>query len=61
MAPDRATRVAVIGAGISGVVSAAHLLSRDVEVTLFERNSSAGGVWYVDFNTLPLILLIGIS
>lgn len=37
--------VAIIGAGISGVASAAHLLQRGVKVTLFERNSSAGGVW----------------
>lgn len=40
-------RVAVIGAGISGVVSAAHLLAAGVKVTVFERNKAAGGVWYV--------------
>lgn len=40
-------RVAVIGAGISGVVTAAHLLSAGLEVTVFERNQAAGGVWYV--------------
>jgi MFS transporter, ACS family, pantothenate transporter len=39
--------VAVIGAGISGVVTAAHLLSAGLEVTVFERSREAGGVWYV--------------
>lgn len=38
--------VAVIGAGISGVVSAAHLLAAGIDVTVFERNHAAGGVWY---------------
>ncbi|EXJ83622.1 hypothetical protein A1O1_07245 [Capronia coronata CBS 617.96] len=41
-------RVAVIGAGISGVTSAAHLLKHGVEVTLFERSGVAGGVWHFD-------------
>ncbi|OJJ44153.1 hypothetical protein ASPZODRAFT_145266 [Penicilliopsis zonata CBS 506.65] len=40
--------VAVIGAGISGVVSAAHLLAAGLEVTVFERNKAAGGVWLFD-------------
>lgn len=40
-------RVAVIGAGISGVVTAAHLLNAGLEVTVFERNQEVGGVWYV--------------
>ena len=39
-------KVAIIGAGISGVASAAHLLKRNVDVTIYERNSVAGGVWY---------------
>lgn len=39
-------RVAVIGAGISGVVSAGHLLAAGLEVTVFERSQAAGGVWY---------------
>lgn len=38
-------RVAVIGAGISGVVSAAHLLAVGLDVTVFERSKAAGGVW----------------
>jgi cation diffusion facilitator CzcD-associated flavoprotein CzcO len=43
-------RVAVIGAGISGVVAAAHLLAAGLEeVVVFERNKAAGGVWYVSY------------
>jgi NADPH-dependent 2,4-dienoyl-CoA reductase/sulfur reductase-like enzyme len=38
-------RVAVIGAGISGVVAAAHLKKEGIEVTIFERSSAAGGIW----------------
>jgi cation diffusion facilitator CzcD-associated flavoprotein CzcO len=39
-------RVAVIGAGVSGVAAAAHLKASNVDVTLFERTRNAGGVWY---------------
>lgn len=47
-------RVAVIGAGISGVVAAAHLRKEDIDVTVFERSSEAGGVWYqsISFYTI---------
>ena len=38
-------RVAVVGAGISGVVTAAHLMKEGIDVTVFERSSAAGGVW----------------
>ncbi|KAJ5413283.1 FAD dependent oxidoreductase [Penicillium sp. CMV-2018d] len=41
-------RVAVIGAGISGVVSAAHLLAAGLQVTAFERNEKSGGIWLHD-------------
>ncbi|KAK0716456.1 hypothetical protein B0T21DRAFT_339251 [Apiosordaria backusii] len=40
--------VAVIGAGISGVCTAAHLLKEGVSVTVFERSSIAGGIWHYD-------------
>ena len=43
-----AKRVAVIGAGISGVCAAAHLLKLGIKVVLFERSETAGGVWHFD-------------
>jgi len=47
MAPERKTpKVAVIGAGISGVVSAAYLRTAGINVTVFERAKVSGGVWY---------------
>jgi cation diffusion facilitator CzcD-associated flavoprotein CzcO len=39
--------VAVVGAGASGVSATAHLKAAGLDVTLFERSSTAGGVWYV--------------
>lgn len=39
--------VAVIGAGVSGVVSALHLEDAGLKVTVYERSSAAGGVWFV--------------
>lgn len=37
--------VAVIGAGLSGIVSAAHLLRAGIDVTIFERGDAIGGAW----------------
>ena len=45
MSHDIPKSVAVIGAGISGVVAAAHLQHEGLEVTVFERSHAAGGVW----------------
>jgi pyruvate/2-oxoglutarate dehydrogenase complex dihydrolipoamide dehydrogenase (E3) component len=45
MTSFRPKRVAIIGAGISGVVTAAHFKNTGLEVTVFERNNAAGGVW----------------
>ncbi|CAH7688361.1 hypothetical protein BY996DRAFT_4581794 [Phakopsora pachyrhizi] len=39
-------RVAVIGAGITGVASAAHLITHGFEVVLFDRRDHLGGIWY---------------
>lgn len=47
MAATERIHVAVIGAGISGVVTAAHLKREGLEVTVFERSKSAGGIWLV--------------
>ena len=46
--PLPAERVAVIGAGISGVCTAAHLLKLGLGVVVFERSEVAGGVWHFD-------------
>jgi ACS family pantothenate transporter-like MFS transporter len=40
-------QVAVIGAGISGVLTAAYLKNSGLQVTVFERANVAGGVWFV--------------
>ncbi|THC96261.1 hypothetical protein EYZ11_004254 [Aspergillus tanneri] len=48
MAGNKSHRIAVIGAGISGVVSAGHLLAAGLDVTVFERNKAPGGVWLYD-------------
>lgn len=52
---SRPRRIAIIGAGISGIATAAHLLRHNVEnapplfeVTVFERSSFVGGVWKYD-------------
>ena len=46
-------RVAVIGAGISGVCAAVHLLKHGLEVVVFERSGIAGGAWHFDERTAP--------
>lgn len=38
-------RVAVIGAGASGVAAAAHLLAEGIDVTVFEKGPVTGGIW----------------
>ena len=38
-------RVGIVGAGVSGVATAAHLKAAGLEVTVFERSSVSGGVW----------------
>ncbi|KAF2707101.1 MFS general substrate transporter [Pleomassaria siparia CBS 279.74] len=48
MPSRRPGRVAVIGAGVSGVVTAAHLLKEGLEVTVYERSNAAGGNWLYD-------------
>ncbi|KAK4243831.1 hypothetical protein C7999DRAFT_44413 [Corynascus novoguineensis] len=45
--------VAVIGAGISGVTSAAYLLRQGLNVTVFECLSVACGVWHYDPTVPP--------
>lgn len=45
LAPDRAFRVAVIGAGMSGLVAAHRLHQAGVEVVVLEKNDDVGGTW----------------
>ncbi|KAF7557176.1 hypothetical protein G7Z17_g874 [Cylindrodendrum hubeiense] len=42
------TKVAVIGAGVSGITTAAYLLKNGVDVTVFERSGLTSGVWHYD-------------
>lgn len=43
MAPIKT--VGIIGAGVSGVVAAAHLKAAGLKITVFERAAVSGGVW----------------
>lgn len=43
---DDIKTVAVIGAGIAGLLSAAALVESGLEVRLFERRPNPGGNWY---------------
>lgn len=47
-----AKRVAVIGAGVSGLASARHLKAVGLEVVIYERSSVSGGVWYVKLTAI---------
>ena len=51
VAPDRPFRVAVIGAGMSGLLAAHRLRQAGVDVTIFEKNADVGGTWFE--NTYP--------
>jgi len=51
IAPDAPFAVAVIGAGMSGLVVALRLLQAGVACTVFEKNTDVGGTWYE--NTYP--------
>ncbi|SDO24193.1 4-hydroxyacetophenone monooxygenase [Cryobacterium flavum] len=46
LAPGRQFRVAVIGAGMSGVAAAFRLKQAGVDFVVFEKNPSVGGTWY---------------
>jgi 4-hydroxyacetophenone monooxygenase len=46
VAPDRPFRVAVIGAGMSGIVAAHRLRQAGIDVEVFEKNDDVGGTWY---------------
>ncbi|MFV9972553.1 MAG: FAD-dependent oxidoreductase [Francisella endosymbiont of Hyalomma asiaticum] len=39
------SKVAIIGAGVSGIFSAKLLLDKGFDVTIFEKTDSIAGVW----------------
>ena len=43
--PGTIRTVAIIGAGLSGLVSAVHLLRAGIDITVFERADDVGGAW----------------
>jgi 4-hydroxyacetophenone monooxygenase len=51
VAPDVPWRVAVIGAGMSGLLAAHRLRQAGVDVTILEKDDDVGGTWYE--NTYP--------
>jgi 4-hydroxyacetophenone monooxygenase len=51
IAPGRQFRVAVIGAGMSGLLAAYRLRQAGIDVEVFEKNSDVGGTWLE--NTYP--------
>lgn len=46
IAPDRQFRVAIIGAGMSGLVMAYRLKQAGIPYVVFEKNSEVGGTWW---------------
>ncbi|PQE29988.1 hypothetical protein CJF32_00000663 [Rutstroemia sp. NJR-2017a WRK4] len=52
MAPSP-QRVAVIGAGVSGLAAARHLQESGLDVVVYERSSRPGGVWAYDERKPP--------
>ena len=51
IAPDRDVRVAVIGAGMSGILAAHRLEQAGIDHVVFEKNPAIGGTWFE--NTYP--------
>lgn len=46
-APLKVQKVAVVGAGVSGISTAIHLKRAGLDVTVYERSAHVGGIWYV--------------
>ncbi len=45
MDPTEVKSVGIVGAGVAGLVTAKTLLAQGLSCTLFERESTLGGVW----------------
>ncbi|KIM26442.1 hypothetical protein M408DRAFT_330606 [Serendipita vermifera MAFF 305830] len=43
--PNPYGRIAVIGAGLTGISSAAHAIAHGFDVVIYETNDSVGGIW----------------
>jgi 4-hydroxyacetophenone monooxygenase len=43
--PQRRFRVAIVGAGMSGLVAAHRLLQAGISIVMFEKNDEVGGTW----------------
>ncbi|GAA5884981.1 hypothetical protein JCM6882_007179 [Rhodosporidiobolus microsporus] len=52
----KAGRIAVIGAGLTGVASAAHAVDHGFDVVIFEAASDVGGIWAKENSTSQLQL-----
>jgi 4-hydroxyacetophenone monooxygenase len=46
VAPDRDFRVAIIGAGPSGILAGVRLKQANIPFVIFEKNSEVGGAWW---------------
>ena len=46
VAPDVSFRVAVIGAGVSGIAAGYRLQQTHLDFTIYEKNEDVGGVWW---------------
>jgi 4-hydroxyacetophenone monooxygenase len=51
LAPDVAFSVAIVGAGMSGLLAAHRLDQAGIDFTIYEKNDDVGGTWYE--NTYP--------
>jgi 4-hydroxyacetophenone monooxygenase len=51
IAPDRHLRIAIVGAGMSGIVAAHRLVQAGLDVVILDKNDEVGGTWLE--NTYP--------
>lgn len=56
MSLPKVSSVAVVGADVSGVFATTYLKEAGLQVTVFERSSVTGGVWYGLLNAIEICL-----